>query len=110
MTEEVVIALRNKGISLRGQVPTRQATALEILRSLHFAAGVDDVRGGRPPRFDMVWPTLTGSTPTHRERINNAWNYERGRFWAILAPKNLSLDNPLAVRLLDAAFDRRWII
>jgi hypothetical protein len=92
----------------REQVPTREATAREILRNPHFAAGVEDVRGGRPPRFDEVW-VPTGSAPTNREQINGAWNYERGRLWAILAPKNLSMDTLLAVRLLEAAFDRRWI-
>ena len=37
----------------REQVPTGVITARAIVRSPYFAAGVDEVRRGLPPRFDL---------------------------------------------------------
>jgi hypothetical protein len=71
--------------------PTQQSAAAL------FAAGVEDVRRGLPPRFDMM-------------QQDAYWIYERGRQWAILAPKDLDPQSNLAARLLDAVFSRRWLI
>ena len=58
---------------------------------------VDDVRRGLPPRFDL-------------HEADPHWAYERGRAWATIAPKDLDPRSNLAVRLLEAAFGRKWII
>ena len=45
-----------------------------------FALGVADVRAGRPVHRDYdLWDT------------NGQWNYERGRMWATLAPRDVPL-------------------
>ena len=81
----------------REQVPTGVITARAIVRSPYFAAGVDEVRRGLPPRFDLP-------------EADRDWAYERGRAWAILAPRDLDPHSNLAVRLLEAAVARKWII
>ena len=46
-----------------------------------FSMGVTDVRAGRGYRPDYdVW-----------EETNDRWEYERGRQWAKLAPRNVPL-------------------
>jgi hypothetical protein len=72
-------------------------TARAIVRSPYFAAGVDDVRRGLPPQFDLP-------------EADRDWAYERGRQWAVLAPKNLDPHSNLALRLFEAAIVRKWII
>jgi hypothetical protein len=92
------MATDTKGASrAREQVPTAATTAQRIVRSPYFAAGVDDVRRGLPPRFDL-------------HEADPYWAYERGRAWATIAPKDLDPRSKLAVRLLEAAFGRKWII
>ena len=92
------MATDTKGASrAREQVPTAATTAQRIVRSPYFAVGVEEVRRGLPPRFDMM-------------QQDAYWAYERGRQWAILAPKDLDPQSNLAARLLDAAFSRRWLI
>lgn len=49
-----------------------------VMRSKAFARGVEEVRAGLPPDFNIA-------------NDDEAWNYERGRLWAVLAP----LDMPL---------------
>ncbi len=66
------------------------------MRSAAFKAGAEDVRAGRPARFDEF----------------DCDDYERGRQWAVLAPMTMPLRlkggklNADAVRLFDDAFDR----
>jgi hypothetical protein len=46
-----------------------------------FELGVADARAGRPYRPDYdLWPD-----------IDDQWNYERGRVWAALTPRNVRL-------------------
>jgi len=92
MMERVVMRTRRQE-----QVPTGATTARAIVRSPYFAAGVDDVRRGLPPRFDLP-------------EADRDWAYERGRAWAILAPRDLDPHSNLAVRLLEAAVARKWIV
>jgi hypothetical protein len=71
-----------------------------IMRDAAFAAGVDDVRAGRP--FD--WDSYADN-----------WCYERGRLFACVAPTSMALWvdgklNPAAVALARAAFTRGLII
>jgi hypothetical protein len=62
------------------QVPSRPASTLWIMSQLAFALGVADVRAGRGTHRDYeLWDT------------NGQWNYERGRAWAILAPRHVPL-------------------
>jgi hypothetical protein len=77
------------------QVETTKASVEWVMRDPSFAAGVNDVRRGLPPRFD---------DPKMADDIDKQWNYERGRFWAIIAPRSLALRlngklNPKAIAL-----------
>jgi hypothetical protein len=63
------------------QVPTRPATFEEIMSDPYFALGVADVRARRGYRADYDTWTKT----------NDRWAYDRGRLWATLAPKSVSL-------------------
>jgi hypothetical protein len=80
------------------QADTRPTTTEGIMRSRDFKAGVEDVRAGRPARFDEFNDT-----------------YERGRQWATIAPTTTPLWlnrklNPEAVRLFNKAFDSGDVI
>jgi hypothetical protein len=55
------------------QAETCQTSVRKIMACAEFARGVADVRAGRPPRFDA----------------ENSWEYERGRQWAVAAPKTM---------------------
>jgi hypothetical protein len=61
------------------QEPTRATTVWTIMSSREFAAGVDDVRKGARPRFDVDAEDW------------DQWFYERGRLWACLAPRTMPL-------------------
>jgi hypothetical protein len=62
------------------QIPTRSVTIEEIMGQPQFVLGVSDARAGRRYRADYdLWTT------------NGQWNYERGRQWAMLAPRNVPL-------------------
>jgi hypothetical protein len=57
-----------------------------VMRSPAFGRGVADVRAGRAPRFDL----------------EDNWEYERGRQWAIVAPRTMPVTigtrvNPAAI-------------
>ena len=76
------------------QADTIGVTPRQIMGSVAFAAGVADVRAGKPTRFDSFG--------------DDDWNYERGRQWAFIAPMSMPLRigrrlNPEAVWLLRAA-------
>jgi hypothetical protein len=80
------------------QVPTHPVTTKSIMSSPDFEIGLTDVRRGIP--FD--WR-------------NGAWEYERGRLFAHIAPLNMPLRiggqlNPKAIALWQAAFKRRLVI
>jgi len=62
------------------QVATIPATVELIMRDPAFALGAADVRAGLPfrPQYDR-WDT------------NTQWNYERGRAWALLAPRHVKI-------------------
>jgi hypothetical protein len=78
----------------RQQVPTTRVTTREIMASEVFRIGVDEVRAGLPPRFDIM----------------DSWFYERGRLWASIAPANLDPNSRLAIKLYEAAALRGFII
>jgi hypothetical protein len=74
------------------------------MKRLEFARGFKDARAGIP--FD--W-RIGG------DDIDAAWDYERGRHFAFIAPLDMPLHinsklNPKAVALCDAAFDRDLIL
>ncbi len=93
-------------MSDREQVKTEHVGASYFMDSREFARGVEDVRVGRPPRFDAyAWDQ------GDRSAINRQWAYEKGRQFAIIAPKTLPLRinsrlNLEALRLLIAAINR----
>jgi len=62
------------------QVRTAAVTIERIMRDPAFELGAVDVRAGLPFRrgYDR-WDT------------NTQWNYERGRAWALLAPRHLQV-------------------
>jgi hypothetical protein len=85
----------------REQVETRPITVYEIMCDPAFAAGVNDVRNGRPFNYDYS--------------SGDRWGYERGRQWACLAPTRVPLKirgkpNLKALTLCCLAFDRKYII
>lgn len=57
------------------QIPTRGTSIESVMRRANFQQGVDDVRLGRPARFD--------------ELDDGAWSYERGRQFATIAPTTM---------------------
>jgi hypothetical protein len=70
------------------QAPCKPVTDQSIMRSGAFRRGVEEYRAGR--RFDDTY---------------NDWNYERGRQWAAIAPRDLPVFigrriNPAALRLM----------
>jgi hypothetical protein len=48
------------------------------MRTAAFRRGVADVRAGRKPRFD-------------EQAEGDHWDYERGRQFAVLAPRNMQI-------------------
>jgi hypothetical protein len=74
------------------QVPTTLTTAEEIMMSPYFALGAADQWAGRGYR--STYATWQG---------NDQWNYERGRAWAVVAPRSVALKrdgklNPAAIK------------
>jgi hypothetical protein len=65
------------------QVPTKHVTIIEIMSDPEFQQGVDDVRAGRdfPADYD-AWKGRKG---------HHSWSYERGRQWAMIAPRSVVL-------------------
>jgi hypothetical protein len=93
-------------ISDRDQVETEQIGASYFIESRDFARGVEDVRAGRPPRFDAYAWDQGGAPATDRQ-----WAYEKGRQFATIAPRTMPLRikgklNLDALRLLVAAINR----
>jgi hypothetical protein len=73
-----------------------------LMRPAAFRRGVDEVRAGIAPDFNAPMP------------IGEAWAYERGRQWALIAPRSMPLYinghlNSKAVALFDRAYERGWI-
>jgi hypothetical protein len=105
------LGVREKDIKIphlkdRDQVETEHLGASYFLESRDFARGVEDVRAGRPPRFDEYAWDQGGTPATDRQ-----WAYEKGRQFAIIAPKTMPLRtngklNLDALRLLVAAINR----
>ena len=92
-------------ISDRDQVETEHVGASYFLESRDFARGVEDVRAGRPPRFDEYAWDQGGMPATDRQ-----WAYEKGRQFATIAPRSMPLRingklNLDALRLLVAAIN-----
>ena len=84
------------------QIDTTPTTTREIMGSVGFAAGVADVRAGKPARFDSSFDA-------------DVWTYERGRQWAFIAPMSMPLRirgklNREAIRLFDLAYLRGEIL
>jgi hypothetical protein len=82
----------------RKQVRTHLVSTYSIVASREFARGLDEVRNGLPFNAD-----------------NGDWDYERGRCFGFIAPLDLPLRigrklNPKALKLAEAAFDRRLLI
>jgi hypothetical protein len=71
---------KRSGKSRREQEPTQPVSTRTIMRSKSFAAGVEDGRAGRAFRADY-----------DRWEVNAQWDYERGRQWALSAPRHVPL-------------------
>jgi hypothetical protein len=75
---EAVLKQRQRRWQKGDQIPTRATTVEDIMSRATFALGVADARAGRSMHKDYdTWGT------------NGQWDYERGRCWARLAPRNL---------------------
>jgi hypothetical protein len=78
------------------QVPTHPVTILSVMQDPKFGLGVADVRTGRG--YHPGYETWDG---------NEQWNYERGRQWATLAPRDLALKKGGKVTAEAIAWFRR---
>jgi hypothetical protein len=63
------------------QVPTSATTVMAVMASPLFKKGVADMRAGKPFPLDY-------DTWSHKDKM---WAYERGRAWATVAPRNVTL-------------------
>ena len=84
------------------QVDTIATTTAAIMNRRDFARGVQEARNGLPPNYDDC-------------EEDGYWSYERGRQFALVAPRSLPLRiggrlNPKAIALYDAACKRGWLI
>jgi hypothetical protein len=70
---------KTSGTSPPPQADTIDVSAASIIRDPLFRHGVEEYRAGKRPDFDK-FTIDTG-----------AWEYERGRLWAALAPRNLKV-------------------
>lgn len=83
------------------QIATFGISAWEIIRSPAFARGFNEVRAGRPLNTFVD---------------DDAWSYERGRQFGIIAPRTMTLLNDVgkanrkAMVLLELAMDRGLIV
>jgi hypothetical protein len=82
----------------REQARTRRVSTRDIVASRGFTRGLDEVRKGLP------------FNPN-----NDDWDYERGRCFGFIAPLDMPLRigrklNPRALKLAEAAFDRKLLI
>jgi hypothetical protein len=78
-SELVIFRKKRSGKSRREQEPTEPVSVETIMRCRAFVAGVKDARAG-----------LSFHSDYERWEVNDQWNYERGRAWATLAPRELS--------------------
>jgi hypothetical protein len=68
-------AAKTSGTSPPPQADTVLVSIASIIRNPNFRQGVEEYRAGKRPNFDA------------RSLETGAWNYERGRQWAILAKR-----------------------
>jgi hypothetical protein len=64
----------------REQEPTQPISIRTVMRNPCFAAGAADARAGLPFRADY-----------DRWDVNDQFDYERGRAWALLTPRDVPL-------------------
>jgi hypothetical protein len=96
------------------QCNTFPVTVEWIMSRPEFTLGFAHVRNGK--KFD-TWAGCGHSKKTdRRSAAGRAWDYERGRIFACLAPRNMPLRladgrlNPEAVKLCNRAFDLGYIL
>jgi hypothetical protein len=82
----------------REQADSHNASTRTIVADKEFARGFEEVRKGLPFNPD-----------------NDSWEYERGRCFGFIAPLDMPLRigrtlNPKALKLAEAAFDRKLLI
>jgi hypothetical protein len=85
------------------QLPVIAISIERVMRSAAFRRGVDEVRAGKAPHF-----------LDNDEETDNTWQYERGRQFAVIAPRSMPILierklNPKAVALFCAAHRRGWL-
>jgi hypothetical protein len=85
-------------MSIREQARTHEVSLHSIVASKEFARGFDEARRGLPFNPDV-----------------DSWDYERGRCFGFIAPVDMKLRigrklNPKALKLADAAFNRKLLI
>jgi hypothetical protein len=83
------------------QVRTRPLSTESVMASESFLRGVSDARRGLAPRFDGL--EVVVMLDNDRAFTDSQWNYERGRQFAILAPRDLRVMRSDGVRVNEAA-------
>jgi hypothetical protein len=92
------------------QVQTTLVRVEDVMRSEAFRQGVADARAGRPPRYDGAFELMPLDETSLPSLIRWQWNYERGRTYAVLAPRTLRVVSPRSRELNPEAvrFYRRF--
>ena len=83
------------------QVQTKNTTTTAVIRSAAFVRGFNEVRKGKPLDYDAF------------RDVNDQWNYERGRQFALLfngALKNGAKVTHSAALMLGVELHRKSII
>jgi len=73
----------------REQIPVVTTSLEAIMSRPAFAVGVDDYRAGQPMRDLGAEMGTDLPIDEYREMVNAQWDYERGRHWAAIAPRNM---------------------
>jgi hypothetical protein len=92
------------------QVQTTLVRIEHIMCSEAFRQGVADVRAGRLPRYDGAFELMPLDETSVPSLIRWQWSYERGRTFAVVAPKDLRVIMPRSKELNPEAvrFYRRF--
>src|ERR1022692_4317990 len=85
------------------QIKTYRVSIRTIMRKSDFRLGIEHVRAGIAPDYDRY---VGPPDCNYHKIINGAWDYERGRLFACIAPVDLDPNSDTAERLYSLALQR----